>query len=156
MDKILFWINDEKLDELLHKHFSPGYEGDYYTLSELDWQKFQDVASSNTFDVGEDYDVAYDLSGKFVAEDDDSVFQEDKNKMLNNDKAKLRQYINLLTRRLEHLNSQKLGFDSEQEIGHIEGQESQLETVIEELEDLIKENKRSLKLLILSEDVSGL
>lgn len=67
-DKILFWVNSEKLDELLHKHFSPDYEGDYYVLSNLDWQKFQDVASSNGFDKEEDYDEAYDLSGKFIAE----------------------------------------------------------------------------------------
>lgn len=61
-DKILFWVDDEKLDELLHSNFSPGYEGDYYTLSELDWQKFQEEASDNGFEKEEDYDIAYDLS----------------------------------------------------------------------------------------------
>lgn len=61
--------------------------------------------------------------------------------MLNNDKAKLVQYINLLKRRLDHLKRQTIGYASESESVFDEAQESQLENIIEELEELLKENK---------------
>jgi len=76
-DQVVFWVNDEKLDELLHSKFSPSYEDEYYVLSKNDWSRFQDLATSNGFEMGEDFDEAYDLSGRFVAVDDDeSTFQE--------------------------------------------------------------------------------
>ncbi len=65
-DKILFWINDEKLDQLLHEHFSPGYEGDYYTLSELDWEKFQDLAISSGYDFDEDFGEAVKMESRKI------------------------------------------------------------------------------------------
>jgi hypothetical protein len=65
-DKILFWINDEELDNLLHEHFSPGYDGDYYTLSELDWEKFQDLAISSGYDFDEDFGEAVKMESRKI------------------------------------------------------------------------------------------
>jgi len=74
-----------------------------------------------------------------------------------NDKEKIKQYLNTLRERLAYLNRQTMGFDSDDEAAEIRAQESTMETIIEELEELLRENKKlSLVKMILSEDVSGL